>query len=80
MIAELSARGMPLPALRLTPTPLQIGLWVWDELSFDTYRHSYNRIAQVKLNQTQNGNVNTGYGIVAAKLYLSHKLILVGEF
>ncbi len=42
-----------------------IGLWMWDELSFDTYHHNYNRIAQVMLNQTQNGDINTGYGIPA---------------
>jgi putative ABC transport system permease protein len=42
-----------------------IGLWIWDELSFNTYHHNYNRIAQVMLNQTQNGNINTGAGIPA---------------
>jgi putative ABC transport system permease protein len=25
-----------------------IGLWIWDELSFDTYHQHYNRIAQVR--------------------------------
>ena len=42
-----------------------IGLWIWDEVSFNTYHHNYNRIAQVMLDQEQNGNVNTGYGIPA---------------
>jgi putative ABC transport system permease protein len=42
-----------------------IGLWVWDELSFNTYHHNYNRIAQVMLNQTQNGSINIDYGIPA---------------
>ena len=42
-----------------------ISLWIWDELSFNTYHHNYNRIAQVMLNQTQNGNINTGAGIPA---------------
>ncbi len=42
-----------------------IGLWIWDELSFNTYHHNYNRIAQVMLNQDQNGNINTGAGLPA---------------
>jgi putative ABC transport system permease protein len=42
-----------------------ISLWMWDELSFDTYHHNYNLIAQVMLNQAQNGDINTGYGTPA---------------
>ena len=42
-----------------------ISLWIWDELSFNTYHHNYKHIAQVMLNQTQNGNINTGPGIPA---------------
>jgi putative ABC transport system permease protein len=42
-----------------------IGLWIWDELSFNTYHHNYNRIAQVMLNQTRNGNISTGPAIPA---------------
>jgi putative ABC transport system permease protein len=36
-----------------------IGLWVWDELSFDKYFKNYDRIAQVMQHQTQNGNVSS---------------------
>jgi len=64
-----------------------IGLWMWDELSFDTYHHNYNCIAQVMLNQTQNGNVNTGYGIpegLGAELRKSYgndfKYIIMSSF
>jgi len=42
-----------------------IGLWIWDELSFNTYHQNYDHIAQVLLNQTQSGNINTEYGIPA---------------
>ncbi|KAA2238989.1 FtsX-like permease family protein [Chitinophaga agrisoli] len=42
---------------------LLIGLWVWDQLSFDQYHQHCNRIAQVMQNQTFNGKVNTGKGI-----------------
>jgi putative ABC transport system permease protein len=36
-----------------------IGLWVFDELSFDKYYKNYDRIAQVMQNQTNNGEVQT---------------------
>lgn len=36
-----------------------IGLWVWDELSFDKCYKNYDRIAQVMQNQTNNGEVQT---------------------
>ncbi len=36
-----------------------IGLWIWDELSFDKYHQNYNRIAQVWQNVTNNGEVQT---------------------
>jgi putative ABC transport system permease protein len=36
-----------------------IGLWVWDELSFDKYHEHYNRIALVKQNLTNNGEITT---------------------
>ena len=38
---------------------LLIGLWLWDELSFDKYYEHYDRIAQVKQNVTNNGEVQT---------------------
>jgi len=42
-----------------------IGLWIWDELSFNTYHRNYDRIAQVLANQAVNGNLNTWYAIPA---------------
>jgi ABC-type antimicrobial peptide transport system permease subunit len=36
-----------------------IGLWIWDELSFDKFTSNYNHIAQVKQNVTNNGEVQT---------------------
>ncbi|MDO3628072.1 ABC transporter permease [Mucilaginibacter sp. BT774] len=40
-----------------------IGLWIWDELSFDKYHKNYDRIAQVMQNETFNGMVNTGSAV-----------------
>ena len=40
-----------------------IGLWVWDELSFNKYHQNYDRIAQVMENDTHNGTINTGSAI-----------------
>jgi putative ABC transport system permease protein len=34
-----------------------IGLWIWDELSFDKYHQNYDRIAQVMQQRTNNGTV-----------------------
>ncbi len=39
---------------------MMIGLWIWDELSFDKYHQNYDRIAQVMEHETFNGNINTG--------------------
>ena len=36
-----------------------IGLWVWDELSFNKYHDNYERIAAVAQNQTYEGEVGT---------------------
>lgn len=36
-----------------------IGLWIWNELSFDRYHENYKHIAQVMEKDTYNGNVNT---------------------
>ena len=36
-----------------------IGLWLYDELSFNKYHQNYDRIAQVMLNQTFDGKVGT---------------------
>jgi len=42
---------------------MMIGLWIWDELSFDKYHRNYDRIAQVMQHLTFNGSVNTGSAI-----------------
>ncbi|SDL61317.1 ABC transporter permease [Siphonobacter aquaeclarae] len=36
-----------------------IGLWIWDELTFDRYHKNYDRIAQVMLHQTWDGHKGT---------------------
>ena len=38
---------------------LLIGIWIWDELSFDTYHTNYRQIAQVMENQSLSGGVTT---------------------
>jgi ABC-type antimicrobial peptide transport system permease subunit len=38
-----------------------IGLWIYDEVSFDRYHKNYNRIAQVIQNVTNNGQVQTWF-------------------
>ena len=40
-----------------------IGLWIWNELSFNKYHQNYDRVAQVMMNQDFNGNVLTGSAI-----------------
>src|SRR6185437_1845284 len=39
---------------------LLIGLWIWDELSFDHYHTQHSRIAQILTTQTFNGETGTG--------------------
>jgi putative ABC transport system permease protein len=38
---------------------LLAGLWIWDELSFNSYHQNHSRLAQVMLNQTNNGETHT---------------------
>jgi len=40
-----------------------IGLWIWDELSFDKYHKNYDRVAIVTQNETFNGTINTGAAV-----------------
>ena len=42
---------------------LLIGLWIWNELSFDHYHERYKRIAQAMDVQTFNGNITTNEAI-----------------
>lgn len=37
-----------------------IGLWVWDEISFNRYHANYDRLAQVMVTATNNGHIYTG--------------------
>jgi putative ABC transport system permease protein len=46
---------------------MMIGLWIWDELSFDKYHQNYNSIAMVMQSETYNGSVNT-QGVVCLPL------------
>lgn len=39
---------------------LLIGLWVWDELTFNNYHENHARLAQVMTTQTFNGHTGTG--------------------
>lgn len=43
-----------------------IGLWIWDELSFDKYHANYDHIAQVWQHQTYNGHVMSQVSVPAA--------------
>ena len=40
-----------------------IGLWVWDELSFNKYHKSYDRVVQAWISQTFNGQTGTGTAV-----------------
>jgi putative ABC transport system permease protein len=40
-----------------------IGLWIFDELSYDKYHHNYDRLAQVMQHQTFNGHRGTEQSI-----------------
>lgn len=39
---------------------LIIGLWVWDEVSFDTYHRNYDRLARVMVDASAEGKIFTG--------------------
>jgi len=39
---------------------VHIGLWVWDELSFNKYFSNYNQVVQVMQHETSNGITETG--------------------
>jgi hypothetical protein len=40
-----------------------IGLWIYDELTYDKFHKNYDRIAQVMQHQTFNGDRSTGQAI-----------------
>jgi putative ABC transport system permease protein len=41
-----------------------IGLWIWDELSFNRSHEHYDHIASVMVKETVNGDVRVG-GVIA---------------
>jgi putative ABC transport system permease protein len=43
---------------------LVIGLWIWDEISFDHYHRNHSRLAQVMDSQTNDGETTTGMEVV----------------
>ena len=42
---------------------IMIGLWINDELTFDTVHENYDQLAQLMINQTINDKTTTGYAI-----------------
>ncbi|NII28040.1 FtsX-like permease family protein [Pseudoflavitalea sp. X16] len=40
---------------------LLIGLWIWDELSFNKYHRNYDRIARVMKHMMEDGTINSNY-------------------
>ena len=50
---------------------LLIGLWIWDELTFDQYHKNHKQIAQVMITQTSNDVTNT---MQAAAMPLANEL------
>jgi putative ABC transport system permease protein len=44
---------------------LLISLWMWDEISFDKFADNYDRVAQIKQNQTFNGEIHTTWALPA---------------
>src|SRR5258707_11077481 len=45
---------------------LLIGLWIWDEVSFDHYYPNHGRVAQLMTTQTFNGHTGTGEAVSLA--------------
>lgn len=39
---------------------LLIGLWIWDEVTFNQYHQNYDKVARIMQKQTSNGQVYTG--------------------
>jgi hypothetical protein len=38
-----------------------IGLWLWDELSFNQYHQNYNRLARVLWHVSREGDISTTF-------------------
>jgi putative ABC transport system permease protein len=43
---------------------LVVGLWIWDEISFDHYHRNHSRLAQVMDSQTNDGETTTSMEVV----------------
>lgn len=56
-----------------------IGMWVYDEISYNTYHKNYNHIAQVYQHQINNGEVNTSV-LVPRPLAQELKTTYKGDF
>lgn len=56
-----------------------IGLWIWDELSFDKYHKNYDRIGQVMVTQTANGETPT-FGATVVPLSNELRTKYAGDF
>jgi len=42
---------------------LLIGLWIWDELTYDHYHTGHERLARIMTTQTFNGHTGTGFAV-----------------
>ncbi|QEC77604.1 ABC transporter permease [Mucilaginibacter ginsenosidivorax] len=56
-----------------------IGLWIWDELSFDKYHQNYDHVAQVMTTQTANGETGT-FGSTVVPLSAELRTKYAGDF
>jgi putative ABC transport system permease protein len=56
-----------------------IGLWIYDEVSFDRYHANYDRIARVMQKMTFNGRVNTD-GVISLPLEGEMRRVYGSEF
>ena len=56
-----------------------IGLWIWDELSFDKYHKTYDRVGQIMVTQTANGETGT-FGSTVVPLSAELRTKYAGDF
>jgi putative ABC transport system permease protein len=56
-----------------------IGLWIWDELSFDKYHQNYDHVVQVMTTQTANGETVT-FGSTVVPLSAELRTKYAGDF
>src|SRR5580692_167381 len=58
---------------------VMVGLWIWDEISFDHYHRNHSRLAQVMDSQTYDGETTTGME-VAVPLAEELRMKYAGDF